>query len=75
MLLFYEPLGFRVERKTGPFVVLNGFGIRLFIAEKPDAPTGKRWTNIRIIVDDIDLIWVYVNAIGLPIVHEIQSRS
>ena len=32
-LCFYTALGFRVERRTGPFAVINGFGIRMFLAE------------------------------------------
>ena len=74
MLLFYKALGFRVERRTGPFAVLNGYGMRLFLAEDPNATTGKRWTNIRVIVPNVKLIWDCVNAMGLPIVHMIAER-
>lgn len=57
MLSFYEALGFRVERRTGPFAVLSGFGMRIFLAENPGATTGKRWANVRVVVPDVDLIW------------------
>jgi len=74
MLSFYQSLGFRIERRTGPFAVLNGYGIRIFVAENPDAPRQKRWTNVRVVVKDVDLIWKCVNAIGLPIVHGVADR-
>lgn len=74
MLSFYQPLGFRIERRTGPFAVLNGFGVRIFVAENPDAPKAKRWTNIRVVVKDVDLVWKCANAIGLPVVHGISDR-
>lgn len=74
MLAFYQPLGFRVERRTGPFAVLNGYGIRIFVAENAAAPRDNRWSNIRIIVDDVDLIWRCANEIGLPVVHGIADH-
>ena len=74
MLCFYEPLGFRIERRTGSFAVLNGYGMRIFVAENPDASKEKRWANIRVVVEDVDLIWKCANAIGLPIVHSISDR-
>lgn len=75
MLSFYEALGFRVERRTGPFAVLNGFGMRVFLAENPNALTGMRWTNVRIVVSNVDLIWDCVNAIGLQVGNVIADRS
>lgn len=74
MLSFYETLGFRVDRRTGLFAVLSGFGMRVFLAENADAPTNKRWSNVRVLVPDVDLIWDCVNRIGLPIVHAISDR-
>jgi catechol 2,3-dioxygenase-like lactoylglutathione lyase family enzyme len=74
MLSFYRALGFRVERLTGPFAVVNGFGMRIFLAESADAPTYNRWANLRIIVPDVDLVWACVSAIGLPIVHAVTDR-
>ena len=73
-LLFYEAIGFRTERRTGPFAVMNGFGMRVFLAEDPSAMTGQRWTNIRIVVPDVDVIWECVAELGLPIVHSIADR-
>ncbi|MEO5626291.1 MAG: VOC family protein [Dokdonella sp.] len=74
MLSFYKTLGFRVDRRTGPFAVLSGFGMRVFLAENTDAPTNKRWSNVRVVVPDVDLIWECVNRIGLPVVHSITDR-
>jgi catechol 2,3-dioxygenase-like lactoylglutathione lyase family enzyme len=73
-LSFYGSLGFRIERRTGPFAVLNGFGMRIFVAEDPVAPKENRWANIRVVVEDVDLIWKCANAIGLPIAHSISDR-
>ncbi|MHB8912791.1 MAG: VOC family protein [Lysobacter sp.] len=73
-LAFYAALGFTIERRTGPFAVLIGFGVRLFLAENHDAPTDGRWTNLRIIVADIDAVWERVNRLGLSIRHPIGDR-
>ena len=74
MLSFYKSLGFTLERKTGPFAVISGFGVRLFVAENPDAPASPRWTNLRIVVSDVDLIWGFVRELGLPVVSAISDR-
>lgn len=73
-LSFYKALGFRIERRTGPFAVINGYGIRIFLAENAAAPTSNRWVNVRIVVSDVDLIWSCVCEIGLPIAHAIADR-
>lgn len=73
-LAFYTALGFTIERRTGPFAVLIGFDVRLFLAENHDAPTDKRWTNLRIIVADVDAVWERVNRLGLSIRHPIGDR-
>lgn len=73
-LSFYKSLGFRVERRTGPFAVINGYGIRLFLAENVAAPTTNRWVNVRIVVADVDLVWSLVQEIGLPVAHAIGDR-
>ena len=75
MLSFYDSLGFRIERRTGPFAVIAGYGVRLFVAENPDAPTAPRWTNLRIIVSNVDLIRGLASELGLPIVHDVADRS
>jgi len=74
LLSFYEAIGFRTERRTGPFAVVNGFGMRVFLAEDPNALTGKRWTNVRIVVPDVGLVWDCVKSLGLPIVNTIGER-
>jgi catechol 2,3-dioxygenase-like lactoylglutathione lyase family enzyme len=74
MLSFYVSLGFRIERRSGSFAVVSGFGVRLFLAENADAPTGKRWANIRILVPDVDLIWDLVGAAGLERSNMIADR-
>jgi catechol 2,3-dioxygenase-like lactoylglutathione lyase family enzyme len=74
MLSFYGSLGFRIERRTGPFAVIMGYGVRLFVAENLDAPTAPKWTNLRIIVPDVDLIRGLASELGLPIVHDVGDR-
>lgn len=74
MLSFYRSLGFRVDRRTGPFAVLSGFGMRIFLAESADAPTYNRWVNLRIIVPDVDSVWECINAIGVHVVHPVADR-
>lgn len=74
MLSFYRSLGFRVDRRTGPFAVVSGFRMRIFLAESADAPTYNRWVNLRIIVPDVDVVWECINAIKVPIVHPVADR-
>ena len=74
MLSFYHSLGFTIERQTGPFAVVIGFGVRLFLAENTAAPTCPRWVNLRIVVSDVDLIWGFVQELGLPVVSAISDR-
>lgn len=74
MLSFYTALGFEVERRTGPFAVTRGFGIRLFLAENADAPVDGRWANVRVVVPDVDLVWDCIKAIGLPTANLIGDR-
>lgn len=73
-LSFYTALGFRIERRTGPFAVIKGFGIRLFLAENAAAPVSNRWVNVRIVVPDVDAVWSCVHEIGLPVAHTIGDR-
>ena len=73
-LAFYTALDFCVERRTGDFAVVNRRGCRLFLVENRNAPTGKRWTNLRIVVDDVDAVWMRANELGLPIVVAIGDR-
>jgi len=74
LLSFYQALGFRTERMTGSFAVMNGYGMRVFLAQDSNAVIGKRWTNVRIVVPDVDLIWECVKPLGLPIVHIVADR-
>jgi len=74
LLVFYETIGFRAERKTGSFAVVSGFGVRVFLAENANATVVKRWANIRIVVADVDAIWERVKALGLPIIAAIGDR-
>lgn len=73
-LAFYIALGFAIERRTGLFAVLNGYGVRLFLAEDAAAPTGDRWCNVRIIVADVDAVWQHVHELGLAPRHAIADR-
>jgi catechol 2,3-dioxygenase-like lactoylglutathione lyase family enzyme len=74
LLSFYEALGFRTERRTGSFAVVNGYGMRVFLAEDSNALIGPRWTNVRIVVPDVDLVWECTKSLGLPIVHMVGDR-
>jgi catechol 2,3-dioxygenase-like lactoylglutathione lyase family enzyme len=74
MLSFYEQLGFSVARRTGPFAVLIGFGIRIFVAEDSAAITGKRWINLRILVPDVDVVWRCIKELDASVVHGIADR-
>ena len=75
MLSFYCTLGFRIERRTDSFAVVNGFGVRIFLAENREAPTVQRWANIRILVPDADLVWECVRSVGLPTGNAIGDRA
>ena len=74
LLSFYEALGFRTERRTGSFAVVNGYGMRVFLAEDSNALIGQRWTNVRIVVPEVEFIWECVKSLCLPIVHIIGDR-
>jgi hypothetical protein len=71
---FYEAIGFRTERRTGPFAVMSGFGMRVFLAEDPNAVVCKRWANVRIVVPDVHLVWERIKSLDLPIVTTIGDR-
>ncbi len=73
-LAFYVALDFRIERRTGDFAVVNRGGCRLFLAQNRNAPTDKRWTNLRIVVNDVDAVWTRANELGLPIVVAVGDR-
>lgn len=74
MLSFYETLGFRIERMAGAFAVVNGYGVRIFLAQDPKAATGMRWTNLRLLVPDAGAIWDCVLALKLPVGNPIGDR-
>lgn len=73
-IAFYLSLGFELLRRTGGFAVVHWHGQRLFLAENPGAPTTPRWTNLRIMVDDVDALWQRVTALGIVPVHAIGNR-
>ena len=74
-LAFYLSLGFELLRRTGPFAVVHWQGQRLFLAEDAKATTGQRWTNLRIMVPDVDAIWARVNALGYQPGNAIGDRE
>jgi len=74
-LRFYASLGFQLERRTGGFAVINGFGVRIFLAENRDAPTARRWSNIRVMVGDVNAIWNCVNANGIRAQNIVGDRD
>ena len=73
-LEFYRDLGFTIERETPSFVVLRYGEAFLFLAEEADAPTARRYTNVRIIVPDVDEVWQRVQRRGLTCAKPIADR-
>ena len=73
-LTFYRDIGFTVERETPSFVVLRYDDMLLFLAENADAPVSPRWTNVRIIVSDVDAVWQHIQRRGLAGVSPINDR-
>ena len=71
---FLTALGFRVERVDGTFVVLRWDDSYLFVAEDAGAMTTARWINIRVIVPDVDAMWLKATQLGL-IVTTIGDRT
>jgi uncharacterized glyoxalase superfamily protein PhnB len=73
-LAFYLDVGFTVERRTSSFVVLRYDDAFLFLAEDPEAPTTRRWTNVRIVVPDVDAVWRRIQERGLNCHKPIADR-
>ena len=73
-LQFYRAVGFTVERETPTFVTLRWDSTLLFIAQNAHATAAPRWTNIRIVVADVDAIWERIRELELPIVSHIADR-
>ena len=73
-LAFYLSLGFKLLRRTGGFAVVDWKGQRLFLAEDPHAPVMARWTNLRIMIDDVEAVWKRTLALGITPVHPIGDR-
>jgi catechol 2,3-dioxygenase-like lactoylglutathione lyase family enzyme len=73
-LAFYLALGFELLRRSGQFAVIHWHGQRLFLAENPAAPVMARWTNLRIMVDDVEAVWKRALALGLAPAHPIGDR-
>ena len=71
---FYRRLGFAVERETPMFVVLRWDDTLLFIAQNSHATAAPRWTNVRIVVPDVDAIWERVNQLQLSVGSPIADR-
>lgn len=71
---FYRTLGFTVERETPTFVTLRWESTFLFIAQNANATTAPRWTNVRIVVADVDAIWERVKHLRLPVGSPIGDR-
>lgn len=73
-LAFYLALGFELLRRTDGFAVIHWQGQRLFLAEDLKAPTVPRWTNLRIMVDNVDTLWKRVQKQGITTVDAIGDR-
>ncbi len=71
---FLVALGFRVERVDGTFAVLRWDDSYLFVAGDPGATTTTRWINVRVIVPDVDAMWLKATQLG-RIVNTIGDRS
>jgi catechol 2,3-dioxygenase-like lactoylglutathione lyase family enzyme len=71
---FYTALGFEIERRTGRFAVVRWGRSYLFLSQDSRAVTGSRWTNVRVIVPDVDEAWNRVNRLGVPVVVTIGDR-
>jgi catechol 2,3-dioxygenase-like lactoylglutathione lyase family enzyme len=71
---FLVALGFRVERIDGTFAVLRWDDSYLFVAENDAATTTSRWIYIRVIVSDVDAMWLKATQLG-RIVNTIGDRT
>lgn len=74
LLGFYLSIGFVLERRTGDFAVVHWQGQRLFLAGNPDAPVRDCWTNLRIMVIDVDALWHEANRLQLKVGTPIGDR-
>jgi catechol 2,3-dioxygenase-like lactoylglutathione lyase family enzyme len=74
-LAFLLAVGFRLERRAGAFAVLQWEGSRLFLAENAAASVEKRWSNVRVLVSDVDEVWARVVRMGAPIAVPIGDRD
>ncbi|MGN7725037.1 VOC family protein [Luteimonas sp. 22616] len=73
-ITFYLSIGFELLRRTDGFAVVHWQGQRLFLAENVHAPVAPRWTNLRIMVDDVDALWRRTTALGITPMHPIGDR-
>lgn len=75
-LQFYSSLGFRVERRTGPFAVVSWEGEHLlFLEEQPGLPAmPAMYANVRIMVPDVDARWEQARELGAAVEKEVADR-
>ena len=74
LLDFYLSIGFVLERRTGDFAVVHWHGQRLFLAGNPDAPVRDCWSNLRIMVADVDALWREADRLQLKVGAPIGDR-
>lgn len=76
-LALYTALGFAVERRDGGFAVLRWGERRLFLAAHADlaAPSGPTRANLRILVPDVDRLWLLAQAQGMSVERPIADRD
>ncbi len=74
-LAFLTALGFRLTRRSGGFAVLMWDDAYLFVAEDLKARVEARWTNVRVIVGDVDRKWAAAASLGARVVNPIGDRS
>lgn len=73
-MAFYAALGFELARRSGTFAIVQRDGLRLFLAQDANATTEPRWTNLRVMTDDIDALHDHARANGVAILHAPQDR-
>ncbi len=76
-LRFYQALGFHLVRRTEGFAVVSWEGHLLFLDEQPQLPEtgGRESANVRIMVPDVDTLWLRAQALGARIAVPIANRA
>ncbi|HEY1140663.1 MAG TPA: glyoxalase superfamily protein [Lysobacter sp.] len=73
-LAFYAARGFEIARRSGSFAVVHRDGLRLFLAQDPDADTQPRWNSLRVMTKDVDSLHEAIVGRGIAILHPPENR-